>query len=45
MGNARQCDPAGKSYHFGMQQLDYKFVVGNAQQPVYPKDKTYNFRM
>jgi hypothetical protein len=35
--------PAGKTYYFGMQQLEDKFVVGNARQPVNPAGKTYNF--
>jgi hypothetical protein len=40
-------NPAGKTYtcNFAMQQLENKFVVGNARQPVNPADKTYNFRM
>ncbi len=33
------------TYNFGMQQLEYKFVVGNARQPVNPAGKTYNFGM
>ncbi len=28
-----------------MQQLEYKFAVGNARQPVNPTGKTYNFGM
>ncbi len=38
-------NPAGKTYNFGMQQLENKFVVGNARQPVNPAGKTYNFVM
>jgi hypothetical protein len=42
VGNARQPgNPAGKTFDFGMQQLDNKFVVGNARQPVNPAGKTY----
>jgi hypothetical protein len=37
--------PAGKTYNFGMQQLENQFVVGNARQLVNPPDKTYNFGM
>jgi hypothetical protein len=37
--------PTGKTYNFGMQQLEYKFVLGNAQQPVNPAVKTFNFGM
>ncbi len=44
MGNAQQpLNPAGKTYHFLMQQLEYKFFVGHARQPVNHAVKTYNF--
>jgi len=43
VGNAWQSVyPAGKTYNFGMQHLEYKFFAGNTLQPVNLAGKTYN---